>query len=214
MTEHDDIDSGTEVDRDVRAMYRAAASEATPAELDRAIIREAARELKRADVQRQNWFRPVAFAATVAMSLALVLNFTETGLLDSPADAVTTAGGDATSGRVSRPTASGESLEEPQQDAAAVSEAFNEAAEIAERHAEGFEAAASQRLQPSPASAGKLGEPASAIAAEGACTREQTVDADTWWRCIEELRRNGETELAAAELERLSASYPDYAPPQ
>ncbi len=62
--------------------------ETTPADLDAAILREAKRAV-RADTRRGAavaWFRPLAFVATVALSLAIILEFGESGILAPAAD--------------------------------------------------------------------------------------------------------------------------------
>ena len=78
----------TELDPRVSAHYKSLADESTPAELDRAVMREAARAVQ-ADNRRGSfgaWFRPVAFMATVGLSLAIILDLSDTSIFSLPAD--------------------------------------------------------------------------------------------------------------------------------
>ena len=213
MNERETNGTGAEVDANLRSSYRAAASEAAPADLDRAVLQKARRELAGAVSRQYTWFRPVAFAATVALSLALLLNFTETGMVDSPLT------GDEAAG-IDRPATNG-GRNEPQQDTSSAAEAFGDAAEAAEKNAENPEQAANVRLQPSPSPAigetrpdGTAALPASTVTANDACNDSQRASPGDWWRCIEALRENGRVDDAAAELEAFRATYPDYMPPE
>lgn len=71
MSEHDDRqDEGT--DPHVSRAYREGSDERTPAHLDRAIVRQATDEVRDAPSPRLAWFRPLAFAATLVLGVALL----------------------------------------------------------------------------------------------------------------------------------------------
>jgi hypothetical protein len=63
-------------DKLVSAEYRAVARERTPAELDAAILRQAKAATSRLQDFTALWLRPLAFVATLALSLALLLEWT------------------------------------------------------------------------------------------------------------------------------------------
>ena len=88
MNQDNDKQEAMEVDPQVSAHYESLAEEKTPADLDRAILREAARAL-RTDNRKGSfgaWFRPVAFMATVGLSLVIILDLSDTSLFSPPAD--------------------------------------------------------------------------------------------------------------------------------
>ena len=57
--------------------YREMATESTPAELDREVLAMAAAEARTPRGLPRTWFRPLAWAATIALSFALVLEITQ-----------------------------------------------------------------------------------------------------------------------------------------
>lgn len=88
MNQDNDKQAATEVDPQVSGHYKSLADEKTPADLDRAVLREARRAL-RADNRKGSfgaWFRPVAVMATVGLSLAIILDLSDTSILNPAAD--------------------------------------------------------------------------------------------------------------------------------
>ena len=78
----------TDIDPQVSLHYESLADEKTPPELDRAIMREAKRAVQ-ADNRRGDfgaWFRPIAITATVGLSLAFILDLSETSIFSPPTD--------------------------------------------------------------------------------------------------------------------------------
>jgi hypothetical protein len=61
----------------VSDVYREIASEESPAELDRKILAMAAAEARVAQAFPRTWFRPLAWAATIALSFAFVLEMSQ-----------------------------------------------------------------------------------------------------------------------------------------
>jgi len=57
--------------------YREMASEETPAELDRKVLAMAVAEARAANRLPRSWFRPLAWAATIALSFAFVLEMSQ-----------------------------------------------------------------------------------------------------------------------------------------
>jgi len=88
MNQDNDKQESTEVDPQLSAHYELLAREKTPADLDRAVLHEAARAV-RAESRKGSfgaWFRPVAFMATVGLSLVIILDLSDTSIFSPPAD--------------------------------------------------------------------------------------------------------------------------------
>jgi hypothetical protein len=88
MNQDNDQQRATEVDPQVSKEYASLAGEKTPQHLDQAVLREATRAL-RADNRRGSfgaWFRPVAFMAMLGLSLAIILDLSDTGIFRPVAD--------------------------------------------------------------------------------------------------------------------------------
>ena len=82
--------SGDETDAQVSAGYRDLARERTPDHLDKAVLRAAARAARPRYSRLRSWTRPMAWAATVVLSVALVLEISklpapDSTLLEEPA---------------------------------------------------------------------------------------------------------------------------------
>lgn len=88
MNQDQDKQETTDIDPQVSERYELLADEETPANLDRAVLHEAARAV-RADNRMGSfgaWFRPVAFMATVGLTLAIILDLSDTRIFGPPAD--------------------------------------------------------------------------------------------------------------------------------
>ena len=88
MNQDNDKRKATDIDPQVSDHYTSLADEKTPVDLDRAVLHEATRAL-RADNRKGSfgaWFRPVAFMATVGLSLAIILDLSDTSIFKPPAD--------------------------------------------------------------------------------------------------------------------------------
>jgi len=88
MNQDNDKHEAMDVDPQVSAHYEKFANEKTPANLDQAVLHEARRAV-RADNRSGSfgaWFRPVAFMATVGLSLAIILDLSDTSFFSPPAD--------------------------------------------------------------------------------------------------------------------------------
>jgi hypothetical protein len=79
MKSHDNILNGQLTDPAVSASYRASSGETTPVELDRKIMRTANNEVKATASTAWSlpWLRPATFAATLGLSIALLMEFSE-----------------------------------------------------------------------------------------------------------------------------------------
>ena len=162
----------------VSEAYRSVANERAPAELDKTVLRAAAREL-----DRDRWFgwfvpyfRPAAFAATACLCLAVVLelNQTVTSVPDPALD------GDA---------------------ADMVDDFASAAAEGASRFRE-IGATATETTQ--------LSQTTGAAAGPRYCDDDAVATAESWWRCVQDLRAAGRLAEAGSEARRLLEAHPDF----
>lgn len=69
-------------DERVSKTYRSVATERTPGRLDEAVLAEAARAAKPRYSRLRTWTRPLAWAATIALSVAIVLELTRAPMPD------------------------------------------------------------------------------------------------------------------------------------
>ena len=189
-----------ERDETVTAAYRDLASESSPARLDTIILRDAAKPLRsgHGGFWEDAWFRPVTFVATLGLSLALILQLSDSGLLTPAADDIVTDGSIASPG------------EDPMRDAAA------ETAQQVRRIEAETIVTAPQAPMPRPAAAA-VNEPtgvATQLPEEERCSEAQRSDTGTWWQCIEDLEQRGLTDAAEAELRALLAAYPAFPVPE
>ena len=222
--------------------YREMAGETTSPELDRKILAMATAEARAAHGVPRTWFRPMAWAATIALSFALVLEIMqvdETGIPRTDADLV-------------------EILEESPRPAEAAEKQKNEALvkqQLNKRSSDvpaaGKAAIAPTEPQasakdaavgtPTPESASvapdfeqdNLGllreaeeqdrmrsEPARAFSAlvetkelTDRCSPEERGSAETWFECVKAMQDAGRAEAAEQEFEALRAEFPDFRAP-
>jgi hypothetical protein len=189
-----------ENDETVTAAYRNLASESSPARLDAIILRDAAKPLRSGNggFWGDAWFRPVTFVATLGLSLALILQLSDSGLLTPSADNIVTDGSFAPPG------------EDPMRDAAAVT------AEQVRRIEAETVVTVPQAPMSRPA-APAVNEPtgvATQLPVEERCSEAQRSDTGTWWQCIEDLEKRGLTDAAEAELRALLAAHPGFPVPE
>jgi hypothetical protein len=200
-----------DIDRQVSDHFEALSDESTPARLDQAVIREAKRAI-RADNRKGSfgaWFRPVAFMATVGLSLAIILDLTDTGAPEPASDV----------GNESIPPAAVHTPPDQSSDAAARnrSQATLNEMKRQEKSPAGQRQAGDARLD-----RGRISKLQSAprpqstepLATTTGCREEQKSTPEEWWSCIESLREAGQTAAADLELENLRKGFPDFVPAQ
>ena len=225
-TENNDIDPR------VSDAYRDFASETTPPELDRTVLSMAAGAVRSRYGKARAWIRPAAWAATIGLSLAFVLEFSQV-----PDEAPLSAGGsDGDTFEV---------LEESVVDDEAAARAKSESAvrQEREKRQDTAPAAAEPALEQDPASADfdvgdmsllkeaeeqarlRSGDARPAARAAGisalledkepmeGCDSDARASAQSWYACIEALRESGLSDIAAAELETLRSEFPDFQEP-
>ena len=204
-------------DKRITDTYRDLASERTPVDLDEKILAMAATGARTRYGLTRAWIRPVAWAATIGLSLAFLLEMSQ--LTDVPPPAESPA---ATP--VPMPASSRfESAVEPEPDRsdAAARDAF--AAEEVERLRE-VEEKAPARAGAARAAKAIVDEPAAAALQAASslekkespatyCDDTARRSADSWYDCILRLRDEGLVAEAASELEALREAFPAFHEP-
>jgi len=203
--------------------YREIAHEKTPAGLDRKILAMAAAEARAAHGVPRTWFRPLAWAATIALSFALVLEITQ---VDEIAHI-----GDVASPRADADLAERAEESPPPADAGdALGKQKNEELMRQQLNKRSSDAPAAAKVTISPAQRERaaaaeeqdrmLPEPARTFAAiaeekeqDNSCDADARASSETWFECVSALRDAGQTESAEQELEALLAEFPDFREP-
>jgi hypothetical protein len=203
--------------------YREFATERAPATLNEQVLRQAAREAGRGYPRWSGWLRPLAWVATVGLTLGIVIELVSTPVPEHeaptevyreealPAPAATTGPAakqrryDAPEPRKDAPAERSRTAGDtsPASAAFAVDEAspLDQAADIAAARA-GSE---SEELVPAVRAS---------IRTAPTCDEAAREQADTWYRCIERLRSEGHAEAAEHELEKLVEAFPGFEVPR
>jgi hypothetical protein len=195
-------------DKRVTDAYRDLADERAPAALDEKILAMAANEARTRYGFTRAWIRPVAWAATIGLSLAFLLEMSqldETPVLRAP----------------STPAAEEAREQDRVADDAFVAEDLPLLREAEERaRLQGGEARAVEALADAPLAAApeaaRLQKATAGTRKEAAtphCDDAARSAAVSWYACILELRQQGRADAAASELEALFETYPDFREP-
>ncbi len=233
-------------DPGVSATYRNLARETTPPELDRKILSMAATGSRSRYGLARAWIRPVAWAATIGLSLAFVLEMSQ--LRDAPMQQMETSSEPAGSveilkevviqdeapARTSTPAAKQTALSPVAASPATDDPAPQVETELLRDKASlsvEFEADDMSMLQEAEEQArarvGSAQAPVEAIEAarfdaaislekkekSEACDAQARTSGETWYACIEDLRRNGAPVAADTELEALRIEFPEFEEP-
>jgi len=224
------------VDETVSRAYREVANESAPEHLNQAILAQARKAARPRYARLRAWTRPLAWAATVALSVAVVLEVTQ---LPAP---------DGASFDVSTPKFKLDEAEaDVHQDAPLDALEEELPAAIAPRRASNFTPQAPQKTglihktaaKSEPAFekqkgevSEKAAEPASAdeitemqyndrdeaVRMQGFalsssvvhCTEEMTQEPSTWLECIEELEASGHSDEASEQRRLLRETFPEF----
>lgn len=229
------------VDDDLRRAYRRSAKETVPDHLDRRVLAEAERATetgpddlnRRASTEAEyaaalergrRWpaFRPLAWAATVGLSLVLVMQLTTLGpeppaapeaaddaAANRPAFEVLTDEIDETAPAAISPAEKRERLEK----SITMSAPAADSRRATDRQENGVAAVAEQESAAHGAERQAPGvAPVSSDVARTTrayCDDERTRDPEDWRRCIEELLETGHRDRAVAEHERYREAFPE-----
>ncbi len=206
----------TEMQRLVSETYHSAATEQAPKHLNEKVLRMAAGE----PTTRQerfgyrgaaSWLRPAAWAATISLSLAIVLEITRDPAPQIAQTVVSSEAADAVAGRLEEAIVEiSAPAEKPR-----LNKMQAPAALSAEREIENI---ARQRSDPNlqDKTLGIASMAASAekkeIAAAHECDSDTRETADAWFACIVKLRATGLTAEAESEYDEFVLQFPDFAP--
>ena len=179
------------------AAYRSLATETTPAALDDRVLDAARRHTtgRPAQGKRRTWYRPVTFVATAGLSLALLIQLDNSGVVEPTAITEGSAGGTAS----------------------APGDAFRDAAAVTAEQVRQLDATGNRSSTTGNPAMIAPNTPAtdagSQIAADDHCTDEQRADSSTWWQCIDDLERRGLSQAAERELAALLTAFPGFERP-
>ena len=194
---HKDNEQLPESDAEVSAAYEAVARESVPAGLDTRVLQQSKKEAPPVWSMQYLYSvrRPVAFAATLVLSLGIVLQFSDLLLNVTP----------DTNGIVIEPG-------EKSTGTSDISEAIDGSGERLQEQRKQGENVMSQGLLNKPMPSAVGGSDAMSPETDRFCESSQVATADLWWACILELDSLGRYEEAATERELLENTYPDFLP--
>ena len=200
--------------RRVSDAYRDIAKEASPANLDDKVMAMARQEARTRYGLARAWIRPVAWAATIGLSFAFILEMTYFGDDAPTVDAGMPASAERDAGKDAEPATQAPALKRapativatPEIKASATS-ALREAEERVDEAAPSFaEDVPAERLSRERASVQQ------ADTVEH-CSAEDRKDAASWYRCVLALREQGLEDAARDELDALQDAFPDFREP-
>lgn len=197
-------DSSTPQSADISAHYRAIATETTPPELDRSIIRAAHSATRRNHRWRWHsaWQRPAAVAATFAVALLLTFN-------DSPTP--DQAGGSGT--RSNFQDAALNTARNVEAISAVVEPSLQPpSSRLSAADTKPLVAPTTTRTNLKNAADTRQGTVRNIMSNLHFCSAKDRAAADQWWQCAQNLRSRGRLADADAELSALRAAFPDYLP--
>lgn len=213
----------------VSQTYREVADERAPERLNEAVLKEARRAARPKYARSRAWTRPLAWAATIVLTVAVVVEVTQTPV---PGGSSFDVAAPETEGRLESAPAV---LEEAAREAQVPAAAEPEKAKGDERKREA-DAVADSPAEPSatPASAvtfklqdkdllrraDELAEQQYADDMEvqglaqgsnvAGCPTAVTDDPEDWLACVEALEKEGLLEIATEERRRLQEAFPDF----
>ena len=199
--------------RRVSQAYRDIAQETSPTELDDKVLAMARQEARTRYGLARAWIRPAAWAATIALSFAFILEMTYFSE-EPPVDVPVPASSDRDAGRQAAPAPRENAFKRSPATIVAAPEI--KASEMpAPREAEERADTAAYGVAEDLAAAEPRRERAVASFAGSAphCDTEDRKSAETWYRCVLALREQGLEDAAASELDALLEAFPDFREP-
>ena len=215
----------------VSEAYRSSATETTPPELDETILKMAANRAPTRYGLARGWLRSLAWAATIGLSLAFILEISQyqdvTVLSDpitekveqrvtSDNTAVAPEDADVVSRKLNKHTgASSAAKALPPRAEKAAPAAMDSAPQrqsfasdganlVTESEGQVRMRASEARLTASPAEKKALAEH---------CDDDARTTAESWYTCVEDLKAKGLNDAARKELDALLIEFPDYRQP-
>ena len=204
-------------EQDTRAVsetYRDIATETSPANLDDKVMAMARQEARTRYGLARAWIRPVAWAATIGLSFAFILEMTYFSDDAPPVDAAAPARIDRDVAKEAEPATQAPAVKRAPAGVVAAPEIkANEMPALREDEERVDEAAASYAADSQAPQLRR--ERASLQMADTAdhCDAEDRKDADSWYRCVLALREQGLEDAAMAEFDALREVFPDFREP-
>jgi len=241
MTEersHTDIDGVS--DPLVSRTYRESASEHAPDALNQAVLRQAAQNVSSRYSRAVFWMRPMAWAATIGLCLAIVIDLSslpqpDSSMLSVPAEGARLDASDAIApqrarktidaqgrvklqntpalGKAEAPRPASVSAEEPELTSGLAIDADMLQLQDSPILEEAEELARSRENKYKESDAGALGfaaSPAAAAKMPLPCGPELRAVPESWLECIVELENAGLDDLASQQREQLQEAFPDF----
>lgn len=190
--------TGSEQDKLVSDAYREIAHERTPGHLDKAVLDAAAKAARPRYSLLTSWTRPAAWAATIMLSVALVLELSQSPVQQAP-----------------------------KMEAQELGVQDTELLQRADEMARARQGQNDQPAQPVPQPKERLSAPAASAALSskstladaelatdnlGPCDATVTVEPEPWLACIVELEEAGLTDIARGQRQLLAEAFPDFKP--
>lgn len=191
-------DADEVIDEQLIARYRSVSHERVPPSLDRTVLRAASRNggAGRMSGWLARWIKPAGYVAMVALSLAVVLEFNEVGILSSPYQTDERLPG----GSENAFESAGHSAIEQIRDA---TNSANNAMQD------------SVSLPDMPVNAAAGDDPGTTLLPDSErCDPQQRTSVATWWQCIQSLESKGASAAAEQELTALMRAFPGFVPPE
>lgn len=192
---NDTDDKTRETDTVVAAVYRELAQEQVPHTVDRKVLGQSRKAVEAPSivVRLSSWLRPLAFVATAGLSLALLIQLSNTPDAIFPDDALPGV-------------------------APLPANVFQDAASQTSKQIRQLEESQSKSMPSpptsSPATTAADNPELSLLPASERCNDEERASSGTWWQCVRELEQRGLPEAAERELQALLQNYPQFSAPQ
>jgi len=189
--------SGDERDALVTKAYREVANEQAPSHLDKAVLDAAAKAARPRYSRLTAWTRPAAWAATIMLSVALVLELSQTPVIQAPEIEALAPEMDA-------------DLLQRAEDMARVREGENE--QPAQPVPQPKERVASPDASFAISTKSELQSNVATADDSAPCDAQATAEPESWLACIVELEEAGLTDLAREQRTLLAEAFPDFRP--
>lgn len=197
MSDREDVLSEEEERIAVAGIYRQVANETAPENLNNAILREAAKHTRGVGSLASTWLRPAALAATLALSVGLVL---QSGIMNSTTSTPPT---------LELPAAVGQNEDVFDAAAEAGMEQIRAAESAARANPGTSESPSAPQSRVNPAST-----PNTSATENRGCSEAQRSTTVSWWQCVQALEKRGMTDVARIELEALFEANPGFGVPE
>lgn len=207
-------DTGVEDDVLVSNTYREIARESTPEHLNKSVLDTARKAARPRYSLLRTWTRPTAWAATILLSVALLLEFTQTPLQQA---------GDMAADMPSADLVKREPMPRDVQELKVKDDDMLRRAEEMARMQQGLndqpDKSAPEVQEPSPAPAASFAVSSKATLLESTiataddaipCDAEATAEPDSWLACITRLEAAGMTDIANEQRTLLAEAFPDF----